>query len=71
MNSITPLQQTKLALTPAKPTHPMTSDECTALLFGPYHTPPFRHGQVVLCEVRGYVKIVGLKDALIPWPNEF
>jgi hypothetical protein len=38
------------------------------LLFGPYQAPRFRVGQVVRCEVRGKVRIVGLSDAPIPWP---
>jgi hypothetical protein len=38
------------------------------LLFGPYRTPRFRYGKVVLCEVRGEVTICGLSDAPIPWP---
>src|ERR1700722_12473206 len=37
-------------------------------LLGKYTTPRFRHGQVVTCEVRGEVRIVGLTDAPIPWP---
>jgi hypothetical protein len=35
---------------------------------GKYTTPRFRHGQIVTCEVRGEVRIVGLTDARIPWP---
>ncbi len=38
------------------------------LRFGPYSTPKFKYGQVVFCEVRGEVEIVGLTDAKIPWP---
>jgi hypothetical protein len=38
------------------------------LLLGPYQTPRFRVSQVVRCEVRGEVQIVGLSDAPIPWP---
>jgi len=38
------------------------------LRFGPYRTPRFRYGKIVSCEVRGEVRIVGLSDALIPWP---
>ena len=38
------------------------------LRFGPYKTPKFKYGQVVICDVRGEVEIVGLTDAKIPWP---
>jgi hypothetical protein len=38
------------------------------LLFGPYQVPRFWVGQIVRCEVRGEVRIVGLSDAPIPWP---
>ena len=38
------------------------------LRFGPYATPPFSYGDVVMDEVRGEVTIVGLTDGLIPWP---
>lgn len=38
------------------------------LLFGPYATPLFHYGDVVSCEIRGEVEIVGLTGALIPWP---
>ena len=37
-------------------------------LLGKYKSPRFRYGQVVRCEVRGEVRIVGLTDAPIPWP---
>jgi hypothetical protein len=30
------------------------------LLFGPYRTPVFKYGDVVICDVRGQVEIVGL-----------
>jgi hypothetical protein len=39
------------------------------LLFGPYRTPRFKYGDVVTCEMRGDVKIVGLTAARIPWPK--
>jgi hypothetical protein len=39
------------------------------LLFGPYRTPRFHYGDVVTCEIRGNVKIVGLTAARIPWPK--
>jgi hypothetical protein len=35
------------------------------LLFGPYRTPRFRYGDVVFCEMRGEVKIVGLTNGPI------
>jgi hypothetical protein len=38
------------------------------LYLGPYTTPRFKYGQVVWCESRGWMKIVGLSDAKIPWP---
>jgi hypothetical protein len=38
------------------------------LLFGPYETPLFEYGEIVRCECRGEVKIVGITDAKIPWP---
>jgi hypothetical protein len=38
------------------------------LLFGPYKTPHFRYGSVVMCELRGEVELVGLREAPIPWP---
>ncbi len=38
-------------------------------LLGRYRTPRFRCGDVVTCELRGEVKIVGLTAAHIPWPK--
>jgi hypothetical protein len=46
----------------------MTDDERHALLFGPYTTPTFSYGDVVMCEVRGEVTLVGLTDGRVPWP---
>src|SRR5262245_61084116 len=37
-------------------------------LLGSYATPAFDYGDVVFCERRGDVRIVGLSDAPIPWP---
>ena len=37
-------------------------------LLGRYKTPRFRYGQVVFCEVRGWVILTGLTQAPIPWP---
>lgn len=47
----------------------MTQRDRFKLLFGPYKTPRFRYGQRVFCELRGWVKIVGLTEARIPWPK--
>lgn len=47
----------------------MTNDDRFKLLFGPYQTPRLKYGDVVTCEVRGRVKIVGLTEARIPWPK--
>jgi hypothetical protein len=44
------------------------SDDRHQLLFGPYKTPRFRYGSVVMCELRGEVELVGLREAPIPWP---
>jgi len=38
-------------------------------LLGNYRTPRFKYGDVVLCEVRGYVKIIALSSGCIPWPK--
>jgi hypothetical protein len=46
----------------------MTDAERHRLIHGPYRTPRFRYGAVVMDEVRGEVMIVGLTDARIPWP---
>jgi hypothetical protein len=37
------------------------------LHFGPYRTPIFKYGDVVICDVRGQVEIVGLSGGRIPW----
>ena len=37
-------------------------------LLGAYKTPRFRYGRVVRCAVRGEVEVVGLHEALVPWP---
>ena len=47
----------------------MTDKDRFKLLFGPYKTPRFKYGDVVLCEIRGRVKIAGLTEAPIPWPK--
>ncbi len=39
-----------------------------ALLCGPYETPLFEYGDLVWCDWRGEVEIVGLTDGKIPWP---
>ena len=38
------------------------------LLHGPYKTPPFQYGDLVICERRGEVQLVGLSGGPIPWP---
>ena len=38
------------------------------LMFGPYTTPDFAYGDVVVCARRGEVEIVGLSSGPIPWP---
>jgi hypothetical protein len=38
------------------------------LHFGPYGTPVFKYGEVVICDMRGQVEIVGLSGGRIPWP---
>src|SRR5262249_41399153 len=40
----------------------------TPKLLGSYATPAFDYGDVVFCERRGDVRIVGLSEAPIPWP---
>jgi hypothetical protein len=37
-------------------------------LLGSYKTPRFKYGDLVRCEVRGELVVVGLSDAPIPWP---
>src|SRR5690348_12679786 len=37
-------------------------------LLGSYRTPRFRYGRQVFCELRGWVTVVGLREAPIPWP---
>src|SRR5262249_19146465 len=46
----------------------MTDDDRFRLLFGPYVAPAFRYDDIVFCEVRGEVTIVGLSSGRIPWP---
>jgi hypothetical protein len=36
-------------------------------LLGTYHTPSFRYGDVVFCQMRGEVTLVGLSKGRIPW----
>ncbi len=38
------------------------------LHFGPYQTPRFKLGQVVICEARGQVRIAKISQGRIPWP---
>jgi hypothetical protein len=37
-------------------------------LLDTYRTPRFRYGRQVFCELRGWVTVVGLTEAPIPWP---
>ena len=37
------------------------------LLFGPYHLPVFKYGDVVMCERRGQGTLCGLSHGSIPW----
>ena len=46
----------------------MNDTDRLQLHFGTYCTPRFEYGQVVACESRGDVVIVGSSDAPIPWP---
>jgi hypothetical protein len=39
------------------------------LLFGPYLTPRCRVGRWLKCVLHGKVKVVGISDTLIPWPQ--
>ena len=38
------------------------------LRFGKYQTPKFEYDDIVFDDAHGEVRIVGLTDALIPWP---
>jgi hypothetical protein len=38
------------------------------VLLGHYKAPRFRVGQVVRCEVRGEVRVVGVSEGLVSWP---
>lgn len=38
------------------------------LYFGPYRTPRYKRGSIVVDYSRGQVRVVGLSDARIPWP---
>jgi hypothetical protein len=40
----------------------------TKLPFGPYSAPPVRPGQLVQCDIRGEVEVVGMSAGPIPWP---
>src|SRR5262245_7199976 len=46
----------------------MTDRDRFRLLFGPYRTPAFHYGDVVVCERRGEVIITGLSAGPIAWP---
>jgi hypothetical protein len=47
---------------------PVPDADLRRLLFGAYRTPVFKYGDVVICEARGQVEIVGLSGGRIPWP---
>jgi hypothetical protein len=53
---------------PQPHSHAMPVPDRHRLLFGPYRTPVFKYGDVVICDVRGQVEIVGLSAGRIPWP---
>jgi hypothetical protein len=40
------------------------------LRFGPYLAPPVTYGEIVTCEVRGDVVVVGMSEAASPGPSE-
>jgi 2-polyprenyl-6-methoxyphenol hydroxylase-like FAD-dependent oxidoreductase len=46
----------------------MNDEQRLQIRFGPYSAPKFNYGDIVQCEVRGEVVIVGMTDSLIPWP---
>ncbi len=46
----------------------MNDEQRFALHFGPYQTPQFNYGDVVMDEMRGEVTIYKLSTGLIPWP---
>ena len=39
------------------------------LLYGPYRAPRCRVGKRLLCKLRGTVKVTGISDGLIQWPQ--
>src|SRR6266496_2361436 len=41
---------------------------CVKLFFGPYKTPRFDPGDIVIDQLRGAVRLVRMSRALIPWP---
>ena len=43
----------------------MNDTDHLQLRFGTYHTPRFKYGQVVACEARGDVVIVGLSGSSV------
>src|SRR5262249_8512654 len=48
---------------------PMTDADRIKLHFGPYKSPRFRYGDVVVCEVRGEAVLSGLSSGPVPWPT--
>jgi hypothetical protein len=49
----------------------MPTPQRRRLLYGPYRTPRFRYGAVLMDEIRGEVVARGLTAARIPWPVGF
>src|SRR5262245_21073506 len=47
---------------------PMTDDDRTRLLFGPYAAPPCRVGDRLVCERYGESVVAGRSGGPIPWP---
>ena len=45
----------------------MTFPDRLQLLFGPYRTPVFKYGDLVICERAGQVELCGLSSGRIPW----
>jgi hypothetical protein len=46
----------------------VTDTDRFRLLFGPYPTPRVRYGRVVMDDIRGEVRVVGMTAGRIPWP---
>lgn len=46
----------------------MNDAERFRLVHGPYAAPACEIGDQLFCEIRGWVKVRGMSDGLIPWP---